>query len=149
MKTKTRTSQTQFIKSTNIPARLVRAVIRQSGGWDRFEEMAPDISNHGAAGGFNGWIYSVETEAFTKRHRSTIAQLAEEQAKEFGQGVLEMIASFNCFRGLDLEQGEIARCLYTGIGEDENSIRNALAWYALEETANAYCDYERETCHND
>ena len=42
----------------NIDADLIRAVIRQSGGWLSFQEMAQDIYNHGISGGFNGWIFT-------------------------------------------------------------------------------------------
>lgn len=139
---KTKVTLATLIKSANIPAKLIRAVVKQLGGWKQFTESAPDISNHGIDGGFAGFIYHVDTCAFTKRNRATIAQLAEEQAEDFGQGVLEMIQSFRCI-GPDFTTGEIARCLY-GRGDD-TTILNGLAWYAAEEVARAYVDAtERE-----
>lgn len=42
----------QFCEYSSIDVGLIRAVIRQSGGWQSFQESAPDISNHGIAGGF-------------------------------------------------------------------------------------------------
>ena len=45
----------KLIESTNIPASLIRATGRQSGGWESFKEHAEDVTNHGASGGFSGW----------------------------------------------------------------------------------------------
>ena len=36
-----------FIEYSSINAELIRAVIRQSGGWETFQEIAPDIANYG------------------------------------------------------------------------------------------------------
>ena len=124
-----------LISETNIPAGLVRAVVKQSGGWESFCESAPDIANHGIGGGFHGFIYYADTVKFTKANRANIAKLAEAQAADFGQGVLEMIQGFNCL-GKEFGTGEIARCLY-GRGDD-SQIMNALAWYAGEEVCREY-----------
>jgi hypothetical protein len=42
----------KLIESTNIPESLIRATVRQSGGWAEFKEHAEDVTNHGASGGF-------------------------------------------------------------------------------------------------
>lgn len=127
----------ELIESTNIPETLVRAVVRQAGGWESFEEAAPDIARHGIDGGFHGFIYHTDTLKFAKKNRASIAELAESQASDFGMGVLEMIQGFRCL-GIEYSTGEIARCLY-GSGDD-TQILNAFAWYAGEETARAYAD---------
>lgn len=132
----------KFIKSTNLPASLVRAVVRQMGGWDSFCESAPDINNHGINGGFHGFIYNRDTEAFAKRNRSAIAQVAESQAEECGISVKDMIQNFGCFRnGSKPSESEIGMALYAGKdAEDGLPVLNALAWYAGEEVSRAYCD---------
>jgi len=132
--------QSDFIKSSNIPAELIRAVVRQSRGWGRFQEIAADVTNHGASGGYGGWIYYTETNAFTRRHKKAILTYAAEQAKEFGQGLLEMIAGFNVFKRDPVSVDEVARAIYQGKGDMVEQILNVLAWYALEEVARAYID---------
>lgn len=73
---KTKTTQQQLIESTNIPASLVQAVVRQMGGWESFTESAPDICRGGIDGGFNGFIYNADTEPFARRNREAIAEMA-------------------------------------------------------------------------
>lgn len=138
----TKPSLTALIEATNIPASLVRAVVRQMGGWESFVESAPNITRHGINGGFNGFIYNRDTEAFAKRNRSAIAKMAAEQASDFGTSVTEMIQGFGCFRhGMKPTDQEIGMALYAGKeAEDSVPILNALAWYAGEEVARAYCD---------
>ncbi len=128
----------QLIDSSNIPASLIRAVVRQMGGWDSFTSSAHDISNHGIDGGFSGFIYTQDTWTFAKRNREAIAQMASDQASDFGTGVMEMIRGFGCFRnGTKPTDEEIGRALYAG---ERGEVSNALAWYAGEEVARAYCD---------
>lgn len=131
-----------LIEATNIPSSLVRAVVRQMGGWESFVESALDVVRGGIDGGFHGFIYNADTEPFARRNRADIASMAEEQAKEFGTSVTEMIQNFGCFRhGTKPTDSEIGLALYAG-KEKGNSvpILNALAWYAGEEVCRAYCD---------
>lgn len=132
----------QLVESTNIPASLVRAVVRQMGGWESFTQNAPDICRGGIDGGFNGFIYNADTEPFARRNRAAIAEMASEQAKEFGTGVIEMIRGFGCFRnGTKPTDEEIGSALYAGKdAKDGLPVLNALAWYAGEEVSRAYCD---------
>lgn len=135
-------TQAALIESTNIPEALVRAVVRQMGGWKSFKESARDISNHGIDGGFHGFIYHSDTEPFAQRNREAIAKMASEQASDFGTGVIEMIRGFGCFRnGPKPTDEEIGSALYAGRNiENGVNILNALAWYAGEEVARAYVD---------
>ena len=48
--TTTKPSLKGLIESTNIPESLVRAVVRQMGGWESFKESAPDICRGGIDG---------------------------------------------------------------------------------------------------
>ncbi len=130
----------QFIEATHIPAALVRAVSRQIGGWESFTNYAEDIQNNGADGGFCGFIYYRDTLAFFRRNRTAIMEMTEQMADDLGEGMLKMIASFNCLRSDELTEDDIAKALYTSKGDDAACIQNAMAWFALEEVACSYCD---------
>lgn len=137
MKTKTNANLATLIDYTNIPPELVRAVVRQFGGWRQFVESAPDVCQHGIDGGFGGFTYYSDTEPFARRNRAAIAQMAETQADDFGIGLIEMIQGFGCFRHDKPSAAEVGRALYAG---ESNPVLNALAWYAGEEVCRAYCD---------
>jgi len=132
----TEPSIANLIESTNIPESLVRAVVRQMGGWESFKESATDITHHGISGGFHGFIYYSDTIRFTKRNRKAIIEMASEQARDFGMGLVEMIKGFNCLKGAT--ETEIVEGLAGST--TETLVPNALAWYAGEEVARAYCD---------
>jgi len=132
----------KLIESTSIPASLVRAVVRQAGGWSSFKEMARDVANHGADGGFHGFIYYSDTEPFARRNREAIAEYAEQMASDIGEGgAVELVQGFNCFRNGKPSSAEVGRALYgRAKEEDEHNVLNALAWFALEEVSRAYAD---------
>ena len=131
-----------LINSASIPESLIRAVVRQLGGWEGFTGSAPDITNHGINGGFCGFIYYTDTEPFAKRNLEAINELLSSQAQEIGyDSTFAMIRSFGCFRGDNLSDGDIMRALCRGKNPDSGvNILNGLAWYAGEEVARAYCD---------
>ena len=137
-----KTTQKTLIESSSIPAKLIRAVVRQMGGWETFKEKAQDITNHGINGGFGGFIYYAETEAFAKRNIDAISELASTQAQEIGyDSTFAMIRGFNCLKGDKINDGDLMRALCKGKNpEDGPNLLNALAWYAGEEVARAYCD---------
>ena len=137
-----KTTQAELIKSSNIPATLIRAVVRQMGGWESFTQSALDICRGGIDGGFSGFIYNADTEPFARRNRGDIGAMASAQASELGCGVIEMIRGFGCFRnGTKPTDEEIGSALYAGRDvEGGLPVLNALAWYAGEEVARAYCD---------
>lgn len=129
----------KLIESSSIPAKLIRAVVRQSGGWKSFKKSAPDIARHGIDGGFHGFIYTNETNAFAKRNRAAIQAMAAQQADDFGTSITEMIQNFGCFRRNKPTDAEIGMALYAG-KDNGAEILNALAWYAGEEVARAFLD---------
>ena len=141
-----KTTLAELIENTNIPASLVRAVVRQMGGWEGFQESAPDIARHGIDGGFHGFIYTKDTNAFAKRNRAAIQQMAADQAGDFGTSITEMIQSFGCFRDNKPTDAEVGMALYAG-KNDGAGVLNALAWYAGEEVARAFTDLD-ERNHN-
>lgn len=130
----------------HIPAPLVRAVIRQSGGLASFLEKAPDITRHGINGGYNGWIYYSETEPFAKRHRADILKMAEAQADEFGTTISEMVQGFGVFRNTTDKptESEIWRAFATGKDDSGHNLLNLMAWYACEEVARVASDLLEE-----
>ena len=126
-------------EQSNIPASLIKAVVRQLGGWQSFCESAPDVCRGGIDGGFHGFIYTAETKAFTKRNCADIAIMAQEQARDFGCSVTEMVQGFGCFRNGDKPtDSEIGMALYAG-KDNGGDVMNALAWYAGEEVCREYC----------
>lgn len=132
-----------FIKKSSIPASLIRAVVKNMGCWESFKESAQDVVDHGAACGFGNFIYYTDTVTFTAKNRKAIAELAAQQAVDFGDtSEIEMILGFNCLQHDDLTISDIARALYGRLTDDDKktTIYNVLAWYALEEVARAYCD---------
>lgn len=144
--TKTIKTLADFCEASHLDSALIRATVRQFGGWESFKESARDVTNHGIDGGFHGFIYNRDTEAFAKRNRALIAELADQQAREMGEGdAIALIRGFNCFRGQDISSAVIGRALYAGKQDDDaENILNALAWYAGEEVCRSYCDLTGE-----
>ena len=143
----------QVIKESNIPPRLVRAVLRQLNG-DAKESLS-DIARHGVDGGFHGFIWYKDTVAFFKRNRKDIVALVHGMAEDRGENPVEMVIRFNCLVGSQYDRntetakneqkvfGEyypsVGRCLYGGrLTDDDTQVANALAWFAAEEVARAF-----------
>lgn len=126
----------QFIEHSHIDSTLIRAVIRQAGGWESFQEMAQDVVDHGAAGGFNGFIYYTDTTEFAVRNQKAIMDLLKELANEFGQSVYALIGGFRC---IQLSQDDVIEALH-GRSSDRTAVLNGLAWFALEEVCRSYVD---------
>jgi hypothetical protein len=142
MKTQNKVTLATLCEQSNIPAKLIRAVVRQFGGWESFAQSAPDVSRGGIDGGFHGFIYTADTESFAKWNRFDIQKMAQAQAEEFGTSVTEMIQNFGCFRnGSKPTDSEIGIALYAG-KDDGARVLNALAWYAGEEVCR---EFERLT----
>jgi hypothetical protein len=131
-----------FCEQSNLNPRLIRAVVKQFGGWESFQESAPDVCRGGIDGGFHGFIYNADTEPFARRNRQLIAEMASQQADEFGTNVTEMIQNFGCFsHGTKPSDTDIGSALYAGKdSKDGEPVLNALAWYAGEEVCRSYCD---------
>ena len=119
--------------------RLTRAVLRRL---DR--EQLADVARHGADAGWAGFTYTAETVAFYKAHKADILDLANQLASDLGEDTIAMIQGFRClghqarFTGAwacDYSANEIAEALYSGRGESADTIREAMAWFALEEVA--------------
>jgi hypothetical protein len=129
----------EFAKQSHINESIIRAVVRQIGGWEYFQQTAPDVSSYGAAGGFSGFTMYTDTEAFFHRNRADIISMSKEMADQLGEGVLEMVQSFGCL-GKDYTLDEIGVTLYGTKRNSQTQIANALAWFALEEVCRSYVD---------
>ena len=128
--------------------RLIDSVIAQLDLDDgELESTMSDIRNHGADGGFSGFIYYNETCNFARENMAEIYRHAKNQAAEFGIDPLEMIAGFNCLRG-EFPAFEIASVIHDDIDDAtrndgaDTAILNVLSWYALEEAAQYWEIYE-------
>jgi hypothetical protein len=133
---------TRFTEKSHISAELIRAVVRQSGGWKDFKEMARDVANHGADGGFSGWIYYTETAKFATRHKAEILEMAKQMADDMGEPLYKMIGGFNC---LKISEDQAAEAIHNPRSADRTNVMNALAWFALEEVSRSYSDMLERT----
>ena len=133
-----------FLKSANINPKLTSAVIRQFGGWQTFQEKAPDVANHGIDGGYCGFIYYAETVAFTKKHKKLIIENITQFANELGESFVKVIADFNCLKNTGITENDVMLALMSPIACDDFVLQqfyNALAWYAGETVAHEYAEY--------
>ena len=138
-----------FIEASSIPATLIRAIVAGNGGWNEFKEKAQDIADHGSQSGCGGFIYYTETAAFTAKHRPSIVEFAEDQAKEIGYpSVITMIQDFNTIRNCEFSHNDIAKALYGRLSNNDpdqhyikEQIYNVLCWYIEEEVSRSFVDY--------
>ena len=127
-----------FVKQSTVPAKLIRAVVRQVGCWEDFQQIAKDVVNLGGYG-YKGFIYYDDTVAFTKRNKRAILEFAADQDSEIESvGLVKFVAGFGCLD--ETEDDEVARALYAGRGDAVTGIYNALAWYMLDEVCYSYVD---------
>lgn len=136
-------TQKQLIENTgHINPKLVKAVIKQFGGWERFTELAEDVAKHGIDGGFSGFIYYSETHEFARKNRAIIVELLEETAEQLGEDVINMVANFGVFRNSPMNADD-KKDLYKYLGggrPQQGAITNVMAWFAAEEVCRAYSD---------
>ena len=138
---KTVSSLKSFLASSSIAPALVRAVVKQVGGWETFREIAPDITNHGADCGFSGFTYYTDTVPFNRKNRKSIQKLTENMASDMGGTSIDLVKNFRCIKLSTI--AEIARTLY-GTGDGDTDVANALAWFALESVARSFVDMTEE-----
>lgn len=122
---------------------LAAAVLNQLGGGADAVQSALDAAEHGADGGFGGFIYYSETGRFTARNRIAIAQAVADMADDLGESPIDMVRGFRCLAGLEDADEAIAVALYGGrarnsdVQQSVDLVENALAWFALEEVGRA------------
>lgn len=136
-----------FIEFTNTDGKLIKAVKRQTGReWAEFQDELKNVSSspYGAAGGFGGFIYYYETVKFWRRNRKVITEQLSELAFSLGENVLQMVMSFGGIKDGYFSEDEVGRALYGRYDDELQQIYNVFAWYALEEVAHWYTDFEYE-----
>ena len=131
--------------------KLINAVIENLGYDNKNDpeliQQLKDITNHGIGGGFGGFIYYSETTSFFNENRKEIIELVKDMSFSLGDGMIEMVASFNCFKNMDLTLDEIGDVLFGVDTENVNEkmiIKNGLSWFAGEEVARHLVDQLEE-----
>jgi sugar phosphate isomerase/epimerase len=106
---------------------------------DEFIETLKDVCRGGANAGFSGFTYSSELLEFYNDNKKLILEELKELASDMGIGLLEMIAGFNCLKGSELTQDEIAEIVYGNSDHEcKSMVIDALCWAVLENTAFKY-----------
>lgn len=129
----------ELVSKSNISEGLIRAVVRQNGGWESFKQAAQDIAEHGARAKWQGFTYHTDTVKFFTSYRDLIRQLAHHVAARREQSTIEMIHSFRCL-DRNFSEDEIGVALYGPKSKIDTQIANALAWFTLEKVAEAYTE---------
>ena len=127
---------------------LIKAVSEQCGYEPDDAELIQllsDVSNHGASGGFSGFIYYGDNCKFARDNMPLIIEQLKEDASNCGMDVFEMVFSCNGLEG-QYPAFEIASVMFDQADEAtindgaDTQILNALAWYALEVVARYVTD---------
>lgn len=119
--------------------KLQSKVLEQMGHEELNREALEELRHvaaYGASGGVSGFIYYSDTVEFFDANKALIIQQAEYMAEELGCEVFEMISNFNCLKDSKLDSVNLYKIIYSNEEhEDSTQVKNALAWFALEETA--------------
>src|SRR5688572_13343543 len=103
---------------------------------DYAAETLAEVARHPRAdAGWPGFTYYKDTCAFFEANQAAIVQLVKDMADEFGMDAVSFVAGFNCLTDDRETRDEIGRCLYGKPTDDDTTVPNALAWFALEEVA--------------
>ena len=96
-----------------------------------------DVANHGADAGFVGFTYYSDTCKFFDDNKDLIMeQLLEDRASIGYSSLTKMLSSFKCFK--DVDTYDIEAFLINSddeSNEEQTTLKNGLAWYALESVA--------------
>lgn len=116
---------------------LQNAILKQIGiSKKEFKSNVSDYQN--AQNGIPGFTYYSDTHNFALKNQKSIIELLENQAEDFGQDVVEMVANFGVFRnGMDKEEKKDLYKFLSGNkkGYETNSVLNVLAWFCVEHLA--------------
>jgi hypothetical protein len=107
---------------------LINAVISRIG-----LKSVKDVNDNGISGGFNGFIYYVDTYKFAMKYRKYILQLLEYTSESLGEEIVQMVKQFGVFKG-KMDKDELWN-LYRYLGEgkcESDAVTNVLAWFAAE-----------------
>lgn len=114
--------------------KIKEMVIDQFGDEEYFKECAPQIAEHGADAGFNGFIYYNETVPFGERLRPYLKPILTEMADELGYSSMwELLSTFGCLKDWSID--EIVDGWHDENQDAHTIVMNCLSWFALEEVA--------------
>lgn len=122
---------------------LYRAVIKSYGmTWQNALEtfMGVDREHMWALSSRHGAFQWGGSQKFAKKYWEEIWWLALDRSDEFGQGVIEMIASFNVCKLAGFKEKDIIKGLIFSDSKEREILFDHLAIYALEETARFVTD---------
>jgi hypothetical protein len=110
--------------------------------YEELESTLRDVATHGADTGWPGFTYYTDTTAFFLANRAAIVARIKDDADSCGTDPVSLVAKFGCLDDSPAIRDEIGRAIYGGpLDEpDDGQVSNALAWYALEETARELTD---------
>jgi hypothetical protein len=132
----------EFIDRANVSESLIKAVVKQFGGWEAFLENVEDVYNHGIDGGYSGFIFYSDTVPFAQKPavREAIVEQLEEDSSNCGTDVVDMVSNFGVFRTNPMDAAD-RRDLYRFLSDtkcQEDKIPNLMAWYAAELVCHDY-----------
>jgi len=127
----------ELVDRSTLPEGLIRAVVRQAGGWEYFKMIAPMVMRNGHKKDWSGFEYHTETSKFYITYRDLIRQVAHHVAEEGGQSTIKMIHNFRDL-SKEFSEDEIGTTLYGPKSKIDIQIANALACFVLEKVAQAY-----------
>ena len=120
---------------------LQKRVIEQLSGESELDQdnasTLKDIASYGADAGFVGFTYYSDTCKFFDDNKDLIfEQLLDDRTNIGYNSLTEMLSSFRCFK--DVDTYDIEAFLINSedeSNEEQTTLKNGLAWYALESVA--------------
>ncbi len=99
--------------------------IKENIGAEEEPGIIEDVANHGADAGFGGFTYTRECVEFYECHSEVIWEMLRSDADDLGySNAMELVVTF-------------AR---SDMADDEDGLKNLLAWYALEKVCRRLVD---------
>ena len=124
-------------KLTELQQRVIEQLSGESELNQNNASTLRDVANHGADAGFVGFTYYSDTCNFFDDNKDLIMkQLLEDRASIGYSSLTEMLSSFRCFK--DVDTYDIEAFLINSndeSNEEQTTLKNGLAWYALESVA--------------
>ena len=131
-----------YKERSQLDHRLVSAVLDQLEAEDSV--TLEDISNHGVAGGFTGFIYTYEIIEFFEVNRPLILDQLKEDIKSMSENsILEFVKTFSCLPS-EVTTDDIGVTLWSDDLASDEMVAVCLAQYAAETVAKDYISCTQE-----
>lgn len=130
----------EFLNNYTSNDELSKIVIEQGGGFENFESNAIDIANHGAGGGFNGWIDSYQMSEWVENNHNTILTVLKNDCDEFGIESVQELLDPTGKKFADYSENEINAVIFEADRENDASlaVMTSIAYYAVEKVSSEY-----------